>query len=582
MAIPQSFLDELKQRCDIESLISSYLPLKRQGRTCKGLCPFHSEKTPSMVVYPENQSFYCFGCGAGGDVINFVMRIENLGYLEALRFLAQRAGLAFPEEDREDPALRMRPIIYEINRLTARYYHDCLKSEAGAPGRAYFSERGLLNRTLVHYGLGYAPEGWHNLRDYLHKKGFTDEQMLAAAVVGRGRNGGCYDLFRNRVIFPIIDLRKNVIGFGGRVLDDSKPKYLNSSDTLVFKKSRNLFSLNFAKNAGTDQLILAEGYMDVIAVHQAGFENVVATLGTALTSEQCRLISGYAKEVIIAYDSDGAGRAATSRAMGLLEEVGVKTRILSMQGAKDPDEYLKKFGAQRFKLLLEGAGNVIEYQLNQIRSKYDLEEPDQRASFLTEAVKYLATVPNPLEREIYGGILAKDTGVQRETILENISQHRRKKARQAEKKTWSDIQAGRSSLPAAPGMPVRRGPSAKAEDGIFACLMRHPDLAERVSALSLEDFQTEEGKRLFTAILEQMEAQGPLDLTSLSPRLQQAEVNLLARIQATHHELVLGPETMDSYIRALKDCRRKAESRQAAGSDEDAAAMAEAIRRRKK
>ena len=331
MPIPKSFIETLRMSCDIESIVSSYVKLKRTGRNETGLCPFHSEKTPSMVVYNDTQSFYCFGCGAGGDVISFIMRIENLGYVEAIKFLAQRVGLEVPDDGMEDHASKIKPIILEMNRLSAHFYHNVLKSPDGRPGQAYFSSRKLSPQTIVKYGLGYAPAGWNTLRDYLKSKGFSYEQMYEAGLVNKSPKGSYYDAFRNRVVFPIVDLRKNVIGFGGRVLDDSKPKYLNTNDTPVFKKSRNLFSLNFAKNKiENGRLILAEGYMDVIAVNQAGFENVVATLGTALTPEQARLIATYAKEVVIAYDSDGPGRKATDRAAGLLEEAGVTCRILKM------------------------------------------------------------------------------------------------------------------------------------------------------------------------------------------------------------------------------------------------------------
>ena len=293
MPIPKSFIETLRMSCDIESIVSSYVKLKRSGRNKTGLCPFHSEKTPSMVVYNDTQSFYCFGCGAGGDVISFIMRIENLGYVEAVKFLAQRVGLEVPDDGVEDHASKMKPIILEMNRLAARFYHGVLRSPEGRPGQEYFSGRRLTPQTIVKYGLGYAPNTWNTLRDYLRSKGFRDEQMYEAGLLNKGKSGSYYDAFRNRVMFPIVDLRKNVIGFGGRVLDDSKPKYLNTNDTLVFKKSRNLFSLNFAKNKiENGRLILAEGYMDVIAVNQAGFENVVATLGTALTPEQAQAHGG--------------------------------------------------------------------------------------------------------------------------------------------------------------------------------------------------------------------------------------------------------------------------------------------------
>lgn len=582
MPIPQSFLDDLKLRSDIGTVISGYAALRRQGRTSKCLCPFHSEKTPSMVIYHENQSFYCFGCGAGGDVISFIMRIENLGYIEALRFLAERAGMELPEEEREDPILRIRPVIYEINRLAARFYHDCLKSEAGAPAREYFASRGLSPKTITKYGLGFAPPGWSNLRDHLRKKGFTDEQMLQAAVVVRGKNNSCYDAFRNRVMFPIIDLRKNVIGFGGRVLDDSKPKYLNSSDTPVFKKSQNLFSLNYAKGKTDRRLILAEGYMDVIAVNQAGFENVVATLGTSLTAEQSRLMAQYADEVVIAYDSDGAGRAATSRAVGLLEAVGIKTRILNMKGAKDPDEYIKKFGAQRFKLLLEDAGSVTEYQLSVIRAKYDLDTIDQKSAYANEAAKYLATIQNPIERELYAGSVAEDTGVPAGTILTRITDIRKRMSRQAQKKEWSDIQQGKGNLPA--GTPsVRSIGAVQAEEGIIAGLFRHPDEADKLrEQLTSEDFVTEEGKAVFGIITEKLQQNSSVSLSDLTADLTREQMDYASRCYARQQGMELSLQVMTDCVQALKEYKRKEALRSATQSDEEAIRMAELIRSRKK
>ena len=316
--LSDQFLQELKYRSDIEQVVGSYVNLRRRGRTLSGLCPFHSEKSPSFTVYPDTQSFFCFGCGAAGDVINFIRRIENLDYMEAVRLLAQRAGMQVPEEAGDDRSSRLRKRILELNRDAARYFHRSLMSEAGRPGRAYLIGRGLTRDTIVHFGIGYAAEGWDGLTNAMRQQGYTKEELLAAHLVSEGARGGIYDTFRNRAIFPIIDLRGNVIAFGGRNLGDKGPKYLNSSDTPVFKKSRNLFALNFAKDSPRKQLILCEGYMDVVSLHQAGFTNAVATLGTALTEEQCRLIAQYTGEVLLSYDSDGPGQAATQRATCLL------------------------------------------------------------------------------------------------------------------------------------------------------------------------------------------------------------------------------------------------------------------------
>lgn len=584
MAIPQSFIETLKMSCDIESVISSYLPLRRQGRNKVGLCPFHSEKTPSMVVYDDSQSFYCFGCGAGGDVISFVMRAENLDYIEAVRFLAERAGIAMPEEAAEDPSTRLKPVILDINRRTARFYHEVLKSDAGEKGREYLLSRGLTMKTIVKYGLGFAPEGWNHLRDFLRKEGFTDRQMIEAAVVAKSRNDSCYDMFRNRVIFPIIDLRKNVIGFGGRVMDDSKPKYLNSADTLVFKKSRNLFSMNFAKTSCGEKLILAEGYMDVISVNQAGFENVVATLGTALTPEQCRLIASYTKQVVIAYDSDGAGRTATNRAVELLRETGVETRILNMSGAKDPDEYIKKFGPQRFKMLVDGASGVTEYQLSTIRKKYDLNTPDGKTSYLREATRYVASLPNPIEREIYGGVLAGETGVNRETVLSNIQLAVKKNRRADKKREWEQLQNDREVF--RDRINPQRGSNlnaALAEETILAFLFKHQDYLDYISTkLSKESFVTEYNREVFGIMAQKIQNNNNVTLTDFYPELNQEQIAKFSGILARMNEIDLTVKALDDCIAVLiEQSYKNISGKVGSMSDDEIQKAAEMLKKKK-
>ncbi|MGI5893634.1 MAG: DNA primase [Candidatus Merdivicinus sp.] len=583
MAIPKSFIENLRMSCDIESVVSSYVKLKRQGRNQVGLCPFHSEKTPSMVVYSDTQSFFCFGCGAGGDVISFIMRIENLDYVEAVRLLAQRAGMVVPEGQEEDRLSRIKPIILEINRLTARFYHKILRSPEGKAGFSYFSERGLTPQTMVKYGLGYAPPGWNTLRDYLRAQGFSTEQMYDAGVVNRGREGSYYDAFRNRVMFPIIDLRKNVIGFGGRVLDDSKPKYLNTNDTPVFKKSRNLFSMNFAKNHADKRLILAEGYMDVIAVNQAGFENVVATLGTALTPEQARLIAGYTKEVVIAYDSDGAGRKATDRAVGLLEEVGITAKILALKGAKDPDEYIKKFGSQRFKLLLEDAGNVTAYQLAVIRAKYDLETPDGKSAYLTEAVRYLATLRNPVEREVYAGELAAQTGILRETVLSNIAMEVKKNFRRDKKKEWEQIASSRDLY--RDRINPQRGGNLKAslaEEGILGFLFKNPDYLSKILAkISEKDFVTEFNRKLFSLLIKSLQAGNPPSLSDFAEDLTAEQMGRLSEI--VNREMPMTEQVLEDYLQTLREAPLQNVSQHAGELSGDALLnVVEQLRQKKK
>ena len=474
-----------------------------------------------------------------------------------------------PEGETQDRASRMKPIILEINRLAARFYHDTLKSPAGEPGRAYFAGRQLTPKTMVKYGLGYAPNSWDALRNYLKEKGFSYEQMAEAGVVNKGRSGGYYDAFRNRVMFPIIDLRKNVIGFGGRVLDDSKPKYLNTNDTLVFKKSRNLFSLNFAKNHTDGRLILAEGYMDVIAVNQAGFENVVATLGTALTPEQARLIAGYAKEVVIAYDSDGAGRKATDRAVGLLEEAGVSAKILQLRGAKDPDEYIKKFGAQRFKLLLDGAGNVTAYRLGDIRSRYDLETPEGRSGYLTEALKYLATLKSPVEREVYAGELASQTGILRETVLSNLEWEVKKNFRREKKKEWQDIASSRELYGDRVNPQRASNLSASlAEEGIIAFLFKNPDYLSRIlEKTGEEQFVTDFNRKLFHSLVEKLRLNGGAALSDFAGELSPEEMGRLSAI--VNRDFPMTEQVLEDYIRGLEDAKRRNISQKAGELSED-------------
>lgn len=571
MAIPQSFIQQLLLHCDIEDIVSSYVVLKREGRNKKALCPFHNEKTPSMVIYPETQSFYCFGCGTGGDVITFIMKIENLEYVEAVRFLARRAGMEVPEDAENDRTSRMKARILEINRETALFYHHVLKTTLGKAGYDYFKGRELSDKIITRYGLGYAPNGWDYLKNYLRKKGFTYEEMYAANVVTRGKNGNYYDFFRNRVMFPVIDVRGNVIAFGGRVLDDSKPKYLNTSDTLVFKKSRNLFSLNFAKNTNKDYFILAEGYMDVIAIHAAGFENVVATLGTSLTAEQARIISKYAKEVIIAYDSDGAGQAATHRAVNLFSEVSLGTKILRMEGAKDPDEYIKKFGAARFERLLAGAGNVVEFELQKIRESCPMEETNGKIEYMRRAVAVLSNIRNRLEREVYAGMVAKELNVSQSSLVSQINAMIRKNQKKEEQKEWNDIQTNKkvtTDRVNAEKMKFLR--QALAEEGIISFLFRNPDYLEYIlSKIGTEDFVTTFNKRVFSQIVEKIKENQEVNLSLLIPCFTEEEYGKISQILADNSGEKQTRELIDDYIDVLLEHKHSLKSRDVSTMDLD-------------
>ena len=366
MRISDEFLFELRQRCDIEDVVSGYVQLKRRGKNLVGLCPFHNEKTPSFTLYPENGSFYCFGCGAGGEVVSFIRRAENLDFTEAVRFLCDRVGMTMPSDGFDDSLAQKRKRIYEMNREAARFFRECLLGEKGKAALQYYLNRGYTKKTITRFGLGYAPDEWRALITHLREKGYSYEDAYEANLAQKSEKNGkvsFYDNFRNRVIVPIIDARGNVVAFGGRVLDDSKPKYINTSDTPVYKKSLGVFGLNFAKNSQERSLILVEGYMDAIALHQAGFTNSIACLGTALAGEMAHLLSRYADEILLAYDNDEAGHKATERAIGVFSSIGMKIRVIRLSGGKDPDEILKKFGAEKMRSLIEGAENDIEFAL---------------------------------------------------------------------------------------------------------------------------------------------------------------------------------------------------------------------------
>lgn len=554
MAFPDQFILELKQNNPIDSVMSSYVSLIRRGRNSVCLCPFHSEKSPSCTVYHESESFYCFGCGAGGDVITFVMKIENLDYVEAIKFLADRAGMTMPEDQGNSQAAYIKSRVLEINRTAARFFYDTLtRSPEGEKGRRYFAERQLSAATITKYGLGYAPNDWYSLTNFMRSKGYSEEELITANLCDRGRKGGLYDRFRDRVMFPIIDLRGNVIAFGGRVIDEGGPKYLNSSDTPVFKKSRNLFSLNFAKKSDEKRLILAEGYMDVISINQAGFENVVATLGTALTQEQARLMSQYANEIIIAYDSDGAGQNATHKAINLLSEVGVKTRIIRMEGAKDPDEYIKKFGALKFRQLLDKSGGAMEFELEKCRAGLDITTDDGRIEYLKRCVKLLADIASPIEREVYIGKLADENKVQREMLLQQVNGAIKKRIGQDKSREWTEIRTFQREYRANPDS--RRNPREyKAEVGIIAFLAAYPEEAEYVSSkISPEHFVTDFNKKVYEKILEKAKSSGFYDILSLQSEFTADEMGKITEIAVNSKDVNINKTAVDDFIKILVD-----------------------------
>ncbi|MCQ2354760.1 MAG: DNA primase [Clostridia bacterium] len=507
--IPREVIEEIVRRSDIEQTIGSYVTLKRAGSNMVGLCPFHSEKSPSFTVFPGTDSFYCFGCGAGGDVITFIMKAENIDYVAALELLAKRCGVAIPQDNsseyRKGPT---RERIREMNVAAARFFHNyLLNAPDAAQARGYFASRKLTGATIKHFYLGYAPNDFGKLTNYLKTKGFTEEEMITGFLCGKSsKNGAAYDYFRNRVIFPIVDTSKNIVGFGGRVMDDSKPKYLNTSDTPAFKKSHNLFALNYAKDYCADELILCEGYMDVIALHQAGIQNAVATLGTAITEDHARIIAKYTKKVIVSYDSDEAGVNAANKAMRILAKVGVEVRILKMKGAKDPDEFIKKFGAAAFRNLVGESRTGFEFKLEAITAKYNLEDTSQKVRASAEIVGIIADYHSGVERELYIARAAEVTKIPQAALREDVERIRKARIREQQKEVTREAHASIRSLgdkvnPDA----AQNSRVAFAEETVLGLMLIFPEYRDRIASedirLEENDFLTSLGKRAFSAIM---------------------------------------------------------------------------------
>lgn len=584
MPLPEDFIMQLKQNNPIESVMGSYVSLRRSSRDYVCLCPFHSEKTPSCHISVGKQFFHCFGCGAGGDVITFVMKAENLEYIEAVRFLAQRAGMSMPDEAKNNDLSRLKARILEINRMAARFFNQTLmKDSRGEKGRLYFKSRQLSPKTITKYGLGYAPDEWRYLTDYLKSQGCREDEIVAANLARQSQKGGIYDSFRDRVMFPIIDLRGNVIAFGGRIIDGEGPKYLNSSDTPVFKKSRNLFSLNFAKRSDERRLILAEGYMDVIAVNQAGFENVVATLGTALTPEQARIMSQYADEVIIAYDSDGAGQNATQRAINLLSEAGVKTKIIKMEGAKDPDEFIKKFGPLRFKQLLDNSDGAINFRLSKCSADIDIESDTGRVEYLKRCVDVLSQIASPVERSVYVSKIAKEQGISRDALDLQINSVIRKRVNAEKKQDWNEIRTFSEKRKADPAA-VNHPREYKAEQGVIAYLCVHPEELSFVEqSLSADSFLTDFHKKVYEKLIAGMKQSADFNILSLQSEFPADEMGKITAILSEAQELEISRKAAEDYINILNEHQSEEQSASlpSALSDDDFLSLAKKIRSRK-
>lgn len=583
MAIPAHYIQELLQRNNVYDVISSHVQLKRHGRIYKGLCPFHSEKTPSFTVYPDTQSYYCFGCGAGGDIISFTKEINGFTYVEAVKALAQQSGMPLPDED--DKLSRLKSRIYEMNKIAARYFHANLNSEKGKNARIYLRQRQLSDKTIVNFGLGYATDDWQGLCNHLKSRGYSEDEMVSAYLAARSSKGNVYDIFRDRIIFPIIDLRGNVIAFGGRRMgDEGGPKYLNSGDTPVFKKSNGLFAMNIAKKSGKETFILAEGYMDVISLHQAGFNNALATLGTALTSQQAKLIADYAKNVVIAYDSDEAGQKATRRAMDIFSKENVSVKVLQMDGAKDPDEYIKKYGKERFEMLIDGANSALDFEILKLRKQHDIKDTQGRIDYLTKVCDLLAKIPSPILQDVYCSRLSNETGADKASIKLQLEQsknrlYRSNNAKRSRELLKEGIAGGIKVDYRQQGNTL---PKVFAQQQIISALIRDNELFTLVdSQLTEDDFTDVNMKNAFVEY-KKLKADGQeVSYALLCHYLEQETRQILAKINADNADIIITADDVRMHINNLKSAP-KGQNEIKNTSREDLAKWVESLKEKKK
>ena len=547
MAFPAAFIDELIARNPIEDVVGQYVTLRRSGANMFGLCPFHGEKTASFSVAPDKGIYYCFGCHKGGGAINFMMEVEGLTYPDAVRSLAKRVGMEVPEDEQYQSRYRQQERLWALNKEAARFFHSQLYSPVGEKGLQYVQKRGLNKAILTQFGIGFAPDSWNALVDAMRKKGYTDQELRDADLVGE-KNGRIYDRFRNRVMFPIIDVRGNVIGFGGRVLDDGTPKYLNTSETIIFNKRKNLFGLNLAKKSKFGYLILVEGNIDVVTLHQYGFDCAVASLGTSLTEEHATLLSRYTEQVVLTYDSDEAGQRAAKRAIPMLEKVGIRVKVLKMRDAKDPDEFLHKFGPDAFKLLLEESSNRVDYQLGAIGAKYNLKDDDQKIRYVQEAAELLCTLDSSVKREVYGTRVAEKAGITPEAMkLEINKAFKRRLAREKKQQEKIDLAPAQALQPKLRSVRYQNMKSAMAEEAIIGKVLRQPTLLCAAPQLSGQDFSVPLLGSVYDQLRERYDRGLEVSLGVIAD-LSAEEMSHIAGIMQRHPD----PGTEDAF----RDCAK--------------------------
>ena len=576
MAFSESFLTELTERNDIVDVVSGYVRLgKKSGSNMFGLCPFHSEKTPSFSVSPDKQIYHCFGCGKGGGVINFIMEIENLSFPEAVEFLAKRAGMPIPEEE-NDRESRKRSRMLSLNRDAARFFYAQLSTPQGGAARDYMARRRIGPATAKNFGIGFAPDTWDSLEKAMREKGYTDFELFDAGLVRKGNKGGYYDTFRNRLMFPVIDVRGNVIGFSGRILGDGEPKYMNSPETLVFNKSRNLFALNLAKKSKSGYIILSEGNIDVVSLHQAGFDSAVASLGTSLTPEQARLLSRYTNQVIIAYDNDGAGIKAAQRAIGILEKLDLKVKVLRMSGAKDPDEFIKLKGADAFRNLLESSENQIDYRLRSVTDKYDLSDDEQKVEFLKEASDLVARLPGSVERQVYAMRVASMSGVSADVVTKEVERRRKKLVNQASRsEERQQSRPERQLQPEEKALRYEDPSSAAAEEGVIRLLYLDPALARNAELPAPEEFSSPALGHIYSVLRDKIDRGETPSAATLGGALDGQEMSLLVRLLQKPELLSKGDRALADYIKRIRE--RKEQGKQVS----DLRALADKLRETK-
>ena len=577
MAFPASFIDELVARNPIEDVVGQHVNLKRSGSNLFGLCPFHGEKTASFSVNPDKGIYYCFGCHKGGGVVNFQREIEGLRYPDAVRALAKRVGMEVPEDEQYQSRYRQQERLWALHKEAARFFHSQLYAPIGAEALKYALGRGMSKSILTTFGVGYAPDSWDTMVKAMKAKGYTEQELKDSGLVTVSqKNGNLFDRFRDRLMFPIIDVRGNVIGFGGRIIkkDDNAAKYLNSPETMIFNKRKNLFGMNLAKKSKQGYLILVEGNIDVVALHQYGFDNAIASLGTSLTEEQAALMTRYTDQIVLIYDGDKAGQNATQRAIPILEKAGIQVKVLQLKDAKDPDEFLKKFGADKFKLLLEGSANRVEYQLNAIRGKYDLNVDEERVKFLQESAGLISSLQSPVQQEVYGHRVADVAKISYDAMKNEIDKAKKRRAYQQKKKQEAiDLAPAKALQPKSRNIRYDNMKSAMAEETLLAMALREPALLDQAAQLKGESFSSgllgkvfsqlqqrhSLGLEVSVAVLEDMDAEEMSHIAGvaqkeLGPVNEQAFADCIRTVLAEHQAASVSTEDdLIAYQKKLKE-----------------------------